>query len=638
MKCTATIRQMLLWLPLLGYILSGCASTPTASPAAATPAAQVGTPSQPAAAQGDYAAAARHYLDLAAATQDASRYEDLLDAAENFQRGGQQEQSRQTLQLLPGEALNPAQYARRQLVLASLAMSEHAPRAAVDALRTALREGVPALQAIAVREFRAAAFQQLGNYLEAARERVALAPMLQDPAAAQRNEQVLWHCLMSLSGATLESLRPAPPPDTLSGWLDLAAIAKSALTQPDAVAARLSAWRARYPQHPASPQLIASLQPSPAQVPHRPGQIAVLLPFNGAIAQSAEAIRDGFLAAYEQRPDHDYQPVIRIYDSSGADIVQLYSQAVKDGADFVVGPLEKDAIAVLRQNHAITVPTLALNYTDGDDPAPAQLFQFGLAPEDEARMVAERAWLEGHQHVLTITPAGDWGERALQAFKNYWQQLGGTVVASQTYGIGTDDLATPLRRLLNIDASEQRARTLRTLLQTDVKFEPRRRHDVDCVFMLAFPRQARQIPPELKFLYAGDLPIYATSYIFQGALDPARDRDLDGVAFTDIPWLLTPQQFPLREQIRQLWPDTADQFARLYALGVDAYRVIPYLDRLRASPFAEFPGATGSLVIDGNNRIRRILLWARFSGGTPRLQPLIAQAPATSTSAATPAE
>ena len=87
------------------------------------------------------------------------------------------------------------------------------------------------------------------------------------------------------------------------------------------------------------------------------------------------------------------------------------------------------------------------------------------------------------------------------------------------------------------------------------------------------------------------------------------------------PHLLERRQFPLHDQIRQLWPETADQYARLYALGVDAYRLIPYLDSLRASPYEEFPGATGRLIVDNDNRIRRTLLWARFVGGLPRLLP-----------------
>ena len=174
----------------------------------------------------------------------------------------------------------------------------------------------------------------------------------------------------------------------------------------------------------------------------------------------------------------------------------------------------------------------------------------------------------------------------------------------------------PLRRLLNIDESENRARTLRATLQTDLKFEPRRRQDADFVFMAAFPRQARQIPPQLKFFYAGDLPIYATSHIYDGRPDPAKDRDLDGVNFTDMPWLLGEQTTPLRQAVEAAWP-SAGGLRRLQALGADAYQLIPYLTLLRGSSYEEFAGATGRLTVGNDNRVRRTPLWARFSKGAP---------------------
>jgi outer membrane PBP1 activator LpoA protein len=629
MKATTTIHRYWVWLLVLAIALSACGTVPQSKVETATSPAALEDKARTAAASGDYAIAARHYLELAALTGGAAHYDQLLNAAEAFWHGNFIEQAKQTLHSLPTDALTPQQLSRRQIVTAALALMEHNPRATVDALQTALQADTPPALSASIHELRATAYYQLGNFLEAARERVALAPLLSDRDAARRNEQALWQALMSLSSTALESLRTAPPPDTLSGWLELAIIAKTALTQTSGIDQRIAAWRTLYPHHPASEDLMASLlAQQPERLRSQPAHIALLLPLSGPFAKSAESIRDGFLAAYFQRPTQDYQPVIQVYDTTGTiDIAQLYDQAVKDGAEFVVGPLEKDAITTLRQSNSVTVPTLVLNYTDSNDAVPAGLFQFGLSPEDEARMVAERAWLEGHQQALAIIPEGDWGNRTFHAFADYWQQLGGTVVASQAYAANSDDQSAPLRKLLNIDASEARARALRSVLQTDIKFEAWRRHDADFIFMLAFPRQARQIPPQLKFLYAGDLPIYATSHIFDGRMDQAKDRDLDGVMFTDIPWLLTPKQFPLRNMTRELWPETADQYARLYALGSDAYNLIPYLDTLRASPYEEFPVATGRLVIDNNNRIRRTLLWARFSGGLPRLLPQTASPP-----------
>jgi outer membrane PBP1 activator LpoA protein len=626
MKATATIRRRSFRLLLLVVALTGCATAPPSpkqaemAPAAA---AMLGR-AQSAAANGNYAIAAREYLELSANTSDAAHYDYLLSAVEAFLHGNFIEQAKQTLHSVPQDALNEQQVSRRQAIEAAIAMTEHNPRAALDTLKNAVQADTPSALRITVHELRATAYNQLGNYLEAARERVALAPLLTDPEAKRRNEQALWQALMSLSSTALESFKMAPPPDVLSGWLELADIAKTSPAPGVDIDQRIAAWRGRYPNHPASAQLMASLlAQQPERLISRPSHIGLLLPMSGPFAKSAAAIRDGFLTAYYQRQKQDYQPVIQTYDTSNVpDIAQVYAQAVKDGAQLIVGPLEKDSIAaLLQQRDTITVPTLVLNYTDHNDPAPAEFFQFGLAPEDEARMVAERAWLEDHQQALAVFPDSDWGKRIFNAFAEHWQQLGGKVAASQTYPPNTEDFSATLRRLLNINASIERAKALRATLHTAIKYEPSRRHDADFIFMAAFPNQARQIPPQLKFLYAGDLPVYATSHIFSGRPDAARDRDLDGVMFTDIPWLLTPQQFPLRTKIEQLWPETADQYARLYALGVDAYRLIPQLDSLRASPYQEFPGATGRLVIDNNNRIRRTLLWAQFVGGLPQLLP-----------------
>ena len=625
MKASATIRHIPLWLPLLTLALAACATVPPPQQIEIAPAfAAMLSKAQSAAGNGNYAIAAREYLELSTNSSGAAHYDYLLSAAEAFLHGNFIEQAKQTLRSLPAEALDTQQLDRRRVIEAGIALTEHHPRTTLDTLKNIEQAGTPPALRIAIHELRATAYNQLGNFLEAARERVALAPLLSDPESAHRNEQALWQALMSLTSTALESFKTEAPPDILSGWLELADIAKSPPPQAADMGKRLAAWRSRYPNHPASAQLMASLQAQqPDALSSQPTHIGILLPTSGPFAKYATAIRDGFLSAYYQRENRAYQPVIQIYDTSNAsDIAQLYTQAVKDGAQFIIGPLDKEAIAsLLRQHDIITLPTLALNYTDSDDAVPAMLFQFGLAPEDEARMVAERAWLDHHQQALAIYPEGDWGDRILHAFDEHWQQLGGKLAAAQTFPATTEDLSGPLRRLLNIDASENRAKDLRATLQTPIKFEAWRRHDTDFIFMAAFPRQARQIPPQLKFLYAGDLPVYATSHIFDGRRDAAKDRDLDGVTFTDIPWLLTPQQFPLRDKIQQMWPETADQYARLYALGVDAYRLMPNLASLRASPYQEFPGATGRLVIDKNNRIRRTLLWARFVGGLPRLLP-----------------
>ena len=76
----------------------------------------------------------------------------------------------------------------------------------------------------------------------------------------------------------------------------------------------------------------------------------------------------------------------------------------------------------------------------------------------------------------------------------------------------------------------------------ELEFEPRRRQDIDIVFMAAFPAGARQLMPQLAFHHGADLPVHATSHVWSGVPDPANDRDLDGVVFGDMPWLAAPTE------------------------------------------------------------------------------------------------
>jgi uncharacterized protein len=96
---------------------------------------------------------------------------------------------------------------------------------------------------------------------------------------------------------------------------------------------------------------------------------------------------------------------------------------------------------------------------------------------------------------------------------------------------------------------------------------------------------------------------------------------MDGLAFCDIPWLLQAAAAgrPDYQQVAGLWPEAARQYARLYALGVDAYGLVPYLEGLRDNPYGRYAGETGRLHLDFANRVRRDLLWARFTRGQPRL-------------------
>jgi len=207
-------------------------------------------------------------------------------------------------------------------------------------------------------------------------------------------------------------------------------------------------------------------------------------------------------------------------------------------------------------------------------------------------------------------------------FDAAWNDVGGQLASAAEYPPRQSDFSKPIKRMLNLDQSEKRHRQLQRLLGVRLRFEPRRRQDVDFVFMAAFPRQARLIAPQLRFHHAADLPVYTTSHAYAGKRDPRADRDMNGVVLGDIPWLLEdPSQFPHLQAARKLWPQRMDQYARLFALGADAYTLLFYLDWFRANPEARLRGATGIISMDDRHRMQRRLSWARFVRGIPRLLP-----------------
>ena len=350
---------------------------------------------------------------------------------------------------------------------------------------------------------------------------------------------------------------------------------------------------------------------------------------DGPFGKAAKAIRNGFLAAYYHDSDRQTKPTINIYNTnSDTPIADIYNRALDAGATVVIGPLDKKKIVELTTTTDIAVPTLALNHLENEDYYASNLFQFGLSPEDEARQIAQRAWFDGHNEAAMIYPEGSWGDRVASAFKLHWEQLGGRIATEQHYPAKKNDFSASINKLLNIDQSKERKKSLAKLLKARMRFEPRRRQDIDFIFMGAFPRQARLIPPQLKFFDAGDLPLYATSHSFSGKINRSSDRDMNGVIIGDMPWTLRGNKSsPVRKTIYKTFRKDVGKYSRLYALGVDAHNVIYFLNWLRSNANARLNGATGTIHMTTNNRLDRDLTWARFSRGKPKVLALTPMLP-----------
>lgn len=607
------------WLLALSLLVAACAGPPTRP---LSPEALLEQQAAELAASGRSQEIPALYRAAAARTQGEQRLHYRLLAAYWSLRLGRPETALQDVQGLPLERPPPADALLAAIVSARLALWDHRPDLALARMGEAPTPDPDSPYVQDYHGVRADAYAMAGNRLESARERVWLDGLLAEAADRAANQQAIWDALSGLSNTALERLRTAPPPDVLSGWMELVQIARRARLDPTEMNPALAAWRLRYPNHPAEAHLLPDLARRGTLMPPAVDRIALLLPLSGPLAQPAAAVRDGVLAAHFTATGEDLPGEIRIYDTgAGPHVVwQLYQQAIVDGAQLVIGPLHKEAVANLARAGLLEVPVLALNQVDIESP-PANLYQFGLAPEDEARQAANRARWDGHEGAIALVPEGDWGDRVLAAFSRQWRSLGGELLAIERYGARQSDFAGPIRSALNLEASRSRQVALVRLLGRPIEFEPRRRQDVDMVLLLGQPEQARQLRPQLRFHHASDLPVYSTSHVYAGVEDRTRDQDMNGLRFCDIPWILAPEELQpaARRQVAAIWPEQDARYGRLYALGADAYGLLPHLQGLGSLGFDYFDGFTGNLSLDAEGRLHRELVWAEFRAGRPAL-------------------
>lgn len=575
----------------------------------------------------DYAKSGEHYLALAQ-SRPAEINEYTLMAADMYAQAEDQEKAETLLTQVKKSNLTGQQKLRAVMIEARLALLKGQPQVALNALTPHQKaiQNTPELE----RQYltiKALAHTRLNQPVDAIQARMKLDKLLVDPQQVASNRQAIWQGLNNLSTQTLMQLTSQQTTDYESGWYQLAKINQQYVASPDILNQQIAVWRQTYPVHPANDVLpkqssYSTMTSYSGDLPTAPQRVALLLPLSGKHSAPANAIRDGFLAGFYQTSNRpSIQPEIKVYDTTGRNPAQIYQQAVMEGADFVVGPLAKeDVLNISRLSNAeVNVPILALNHNDQIQLVPSKFYQFSLSPENEAEAVAEKAYADGHRRAGVVVPNNEWGRRIAQSFRGAWLRRGG-IVQRVVEVDPTRDQAPPIRTLLRIEESK----TNDSITGQDKKVEyiPSEHQDIDFIVMAAPPEQARQLRPLFEFYYAGNLPVYATSSVYSGAPNPSKDRDMNGVIFCDMPWIID-QQHPsqtTRNAIQASLPDSGGQYHRLYAMGVDAFVLTSQLSRLAQYPNMGLPAATGTLYLGPKHQIERRLKWAKIRNGVP--QPL----------------
>jgi len=576
---------------------------------------------QEAVSSGQYMLAARIYNELASDSSKPDKQDLQLKAVDNLIRAGQYKQAQDLLQDIDTNKLAQSFSVRKLIHLAQIASYNGAYKKSIRLLNRAVRVRNldPALHA-RIYKVMADTELNLNNPIGAAKNLVLREKYIVKPEEIDSNQLKLWEILNEIPYSELKQHLDLTRNQTLAGWIELAIEYTGHRAQFNKTIAN---WAKTHPLHTATPSILKTLATPRARYVGRIGQIGVLLPLSSSrYALAAQAVRQGIKMMDENNHRLD-KPVVKYYDIGNEpnEVSKFYQLAVEQGAQLIIGPLGRETVDIIAKYDQATVPTILLGHTDlNTDDASAPMFQFGLTPEQEAVQAAERAYLDGHRQAAILYPEDDWGRRMNKAFSEQWETLGGIVLTKVPYEVKQHDYSEPVMQLLGIEKSLERKQQLQSITGVKLTLEPRRRQDIDCIFLAADAQHGRLIKPQLNYRKASRLPVYATSRIYTGQRDRIQDADLNGIRFGDMPWMLVEKGDIYQLRLLQgNWSYAYTQLDRLFALGMDSYAIIPRLNHISDEGGTRFGGVTSGISLDQFGRFHRQLVWAKFRNGEPKL-------------------
>jgi outer membrane PBP1 activator LpoA protein len=566
--------------------------------------------------RGDFAEAARQWQEQALSASPEQADSLRISAANAWLLADDPGRAETLLRWINKEELNATERARLELVQADLALRAGYYEDAAVLLRSAQAD----LPASSMGRFDSLQ-GQVAQALEVS-SRVDLAQIQKqadrmseyDPAASV----ALLKDMESIpsSELTLLASRPRSDPD-LDPWLDLALVIRENLVVADYLETAAASWKERHPHHYLATEDVLDMWLNYRQEFRGPGKVAILLPSTGRLRLAAEAMRDGLVSAFLDAPKQSQIVFIPTGDTPES-IPSAYFEARDQGAELIIGPLQTESIEALLKLSDLRTPVLALNDLPPGYHAPlgltGQVHGISLSQDAEIRSTIQSMIDTGFSRAMVLAPESEWGERMVTIFTEEFLQDDRQIVVSGRFVEQENDHSVVLERLLQLDQSKARKAQLENTLQMRVEFEPVRRDDIDVIFMVANSTQGRLLRPQLRFHNAGDLPVYASSRIYSGNPDRTRDQDLNGVRFVS-----TPLQIELARSKNNNLPASlkGGNLTPLYALGRDAWSILPWLDLMKNDPDFHFPGASGQYSVGAGTSLVRTPEMAVFRNGIP---------------------
>lgn len=430
----------------------------------------------------------------------------------------------------------------------------------------------------------------------------------------------IWNKLETLTQWQIAQLVNRNPP-FIKGWAQLLNYSHKFGANKEQFSRYLHLWQQQNPKHPAI-SIIAQLQPeylSEEETESTVENIAILLPLSGNQKNAGIAAQQGILAAYKNNSSSN----IYFIDTNNADWENLPNHFTELNIDNIIGPLLKPNVEVFLQlstkQIAFQVPSLLLNVPSVQPLANYQT-ALSMRPEDEAVQAAATLSQQNYHKPIILSHRDRVSKRVALAFKHQWKTSTGNSVDIVYFDQGKQMQAS-LKESLDVNVSQSRIKQLNNRLKNTIKSEPRNRRDIDMIYLVGTAAQTRLIKPYIDVNispFAEIIPVYASSRShsnFNDKNNASSTNDLQGLTFTQIPWLLDSKQQnkSLTKLSDKLWPKRTDSLSRIFAIGFDSYNLLGKPSLMKQAPYIRHFGQTGVLKLNDENVLTRSLIWGRYN-------------------------
>ncbi len=309
----------------------------------------------------------------------------------------------------------------------------------------------------------------------------------------------------------------------------------------------------------------------------------------------------------------------RLTNNSTIQVNQLDSTLVSNliNTDSTFSAIDSNAAIqsyLQTDEQAPTISTLLFN-SPTTSSLPKSYTVLSMRPEDEAVQAATVLGAQHFKHPIILSQSNVISSRIAKAFAEQWQRTTGNTIDLVFYK-NSAEMQANIAAMLAVNKSKSRISLLNTKVSSSVISKARNRRDVDMIYFVGSPQQARLIKPYIEVNtseFASTIPIYASSRSHSYRAGAAISKDLKGLTFTQIPWLLkTEQDTNLAALHQQLWPTRSDGLLRLFAMGYDSFNLIDNIDLMQQAPYLQHWGQTGVLKLGPLNTLTRSLLWGTY--------------------------